>query len=102
MLEKQIYLNLLLYYVRLISCYVMIVVVCTSRLLLAFDSDGAGMKAVERAAEILLPLSLDVKVIQIPGGKDPDELYSTGGREAASSSARWGSSVRNSSTAHSI
>ena len=54
----------------------------TSRLLLAFDSDGAGMKAVERAAEILLPLSLDVKVIQIPGGKDPDELYSTGGREA--------------------
>ena len=54
----------------------------TSRLMLAFDADGAGMKAVERAAEILLPLSMDVKVISIPGGKDPDELYSTGGREA--------------------
>ena len=54
----------------------------TSRLLLAFDADGAGMKAVERAAEILLPLSMDVKVISIPGGKDPDELYSTGGKEA--------------------
>ncbi|MBR7104191.1 MAG: DNA primase [Lentisphaeria bacterium] len=54
----------------------------TSRLLLAFDADGAGMKAVERAAEILLPLSMDVKVIHIPGGKDPDELYSSGGREA--------------------
>jgi DNA primase len=40
------------------------------------------MKAVERAAEILLPLSMDVKVISIPGGKDPDELYSTGGKEA--------------------
>ena len=54
----------------------------TSRLLLAFDADGAGMKAVERAAEILLPLSMDVKVISIPDGKDPDELYSTGGKEA--------------------
>ena len=54
----------------------------TSRLMLAFDADGAGMKAVERAAEILLPLSMDVKVISIPGGKDPDELYSTGGKEA--------------------
>ena len=54
----------------------------TSRLMLAFDADGAGMKAVERAAEILLPLSMDVKVISIPGGKDPDELYSSGGREA--------------------
>ncbi|MBQ7207412.1 MAG: DNA primase [Lentisphaeria bacterium] len=54
----------------------------TSRLLLAFDSDGAGQKAVERAAEILLPLSMDVRVISIPGGKDPDELFSTGGAEA--------------------
>jgi DNA primase len=54
----------------------------TSRLLLAFDSDGAGQKAVERAAEILLPLSMDVKVIAIPGGKDPDELFSTGGAGA--------------------
>ena len=36
----------------------------------------------ERAAEILLPLSMDVKVIRIPGGKDPDELYASGGREA--------------------
>ena len=54
----------------------------TSRIVLAFDADGAGQKAVERAAEILLPLSIDVKVMQIPGGKDPDELYSTGGSEA--------------------
>ena len=54
----------------------------TSRLLLSFDADSAGVKAVERAAEILLPLSMDVKVIRIPGGKDPDEVFSTGGREA--------------------
>ena len=51
-------------------------------LILAFDADGAGKKAVLRAAEILLPLSVDLRVLQIPGGKDPDELFSNGGREA--------------------
>ncbi|MBE6356455.1 MAG: DNA primase [Lentisphaerae bacterium] len=51
-------------------------------LILAFDADGAGKKAVLRAAEILLPLSVDLKVLQIPGGKDPDELFANGGAEA--------------------
>ena len=54
----------------------------TNHIALAFDSDSAGRKAVLRAAEILLPLSIEVKVIRIPGGKDPDELYSSGGAEA--------------------
>ncbi|MBR2373193.1 MAG: DNA primase [Lentisphaeria bacterium] len=49
---------------------------------LAFDSDGAGQKAFLRAAEYILPLSLSMRMIRIPGGKDPDELYSHGGREA--------------------
>lgn len=51
-------------------------------LILAFDADNAGRKAVLRAAEILLPLSVDLRVLQIPGGKDPDELFSHGGRSA--------------------
>jgi DNA primase len=51
-------------------------------LILAFDADGAGKKAVLRAAEILLPLSVDLRVLQIPGGKDPDELFSHGGKDA--------------------
>ena len=51
-------------------------------LILAFDADGAGQKAVLRAAEILLPLSVELKVLRIPGGKDPDELFSHGGRDA--------------------
>ena len=49
---------------------------------LAFDSDGAGQKAFLRALEYLLPLSVTVNMIPIPGGKDPDELYSNGGAEA--------------------
>lgn len=54
----------------------------TNHIVLAFDSDGAGQKAVLRAAEILLPLSMELKVIRIPGGKDPDELFASGGAEA--------------------
>ncbi|MBR7130469.1 MAG: DNA primase [Lentisphaeria bacterium] len=54
----------------------------TSNIILAFDADGAGRKAVLRAAEILLPLSVDLKVLQIPGGKDPDELFANGGEHA--------------------
>ncbi len=54
----------------------------TDRMVLAFDSDGAGQKAVLRAAEILLPLGVELKVMRIPGGKDPDELYRTSGPEA--------------------
>lgn len=54
----------------------------SNNLILAFDADSAGKKAVLRAAEILLPLSVDLKVLQIPGGKDPDELFAHGGAEA--------------------
>lgn len=49
---------------------------------LAFDSDGAGQKAFLRALEYTLPLSLSMRMIRIPGGKDPDELYTNGGAEA--------------------
>ncbi len=54
----------------------------TSRIFLAFDADAAGQKAILRAVELLLPLSMEIKVIRIPGGKDPDELFSHGGAEA--------------------
>ncbi len=57
----------------------------TNRIFLAFDADGAGQKAVLRAAEILLPLSMEINVIRIPGGKDPDELFAQGGTEAVAS-----------------
>ena len=53
-----------------------------SRVFLAFDADSAGQKAILRAVEILLPLSMEVRVIRIPGGKDPDELFRNGGASA--------------------
>lgn len=57
------------------------------RVYLSFDSDAAGMKAVERGAETLNQIAegvgLNLRVIRIPGGKDPDEcLRSEGGQEA--------------------
>lgn len=50
--------------------------------LLAFDADGAGQEAIRKALLLLLPLELDVKVLRIPGGKDPDELFRSGGPDA--------------------
>ncbi len=52
------------------------------RIYLCFDSDSAGLKAAVRAFEILLPLEFEIKVISLPGGKDPDELLHTAGPEA--------------------
>jgi len=48
---------------------------------LCFDADNAGQKAAVRALEILLPLEFEVKVIALPGGKDPDELLKNSGPE---------------------
>lgn len=41
---------------------------------LCFDADSAGQKALRKTAEILLRDSLDVQVVILPAGKDPDEL----------------------------
>lgn len=49
----------------------------SKRVYLAFDSDAAGMKAVERGGETLNQtaegVGIELRVIRIPGGKDPDE-----------------------------
>ncbi len=57
------------------------------RVQLAFDADQAGQKAVRSALELLLPLEFEVGVIRIPGGKDPDELFRSGGAEAVVAAA---------------
>ena len=54
----------------------------TNTFCFAFDSDSAGREAMRHAVEVCLPLSVDMKVIRIPGGKDPDELYKNGGADA--------------------
>lgn len=64
-----------------------------NRIFLAFDADPAGQKAILRAAEMLLPLSVEIRVIRIPGGKDPDELFRNGGpgavAEAVEAAVSW-------------
>jgi DNA primase len=46
----------------------------TSNLLLAFDADVAGEGATRRGIELALQEELNLRIIRIPEGKDPDEL----------------------------
>jgi DNA primase len=43
-------------------------------IILAFDSDAAGRKAAMRSAGIALSLGMDVKIADLPEGKDPADL----------------------------
>ena len=54
----------------------------TKEIVIAYDSDGAGQKAAQRAIELLAPLDIRVKVLQIPGAKDPDEFIQSRGPQA--------------------
>ncbi|HEX5429511.1 MAG TPA: DNA primase [Patescibacteria group bacterium] len=47
-------------------------------LVFAFDADAAGSAATRRALEIALSLSFNVKVVDLGGAKDPDELIRRG------------------------
>jgi len=52
-----------------------------SGVVLCYDTDGAGVKATERALEIFDGLPLRVKVLSLPDGKDPDEYIKKYGAE---------------------
>ena len=54
----------------------------TNQVVIAYDSDSAGQKAAQRAISILQPLDIKVKVIQLPGAKDPDEFIQARGSQA--------------------
>lgn len=45
----------------------------TSNVVLAYDSDGAGQAATNKALRILADAGVDAKVIKMDGAKDPDE-----------------------------
>ncbi|MDR2529241.1 MAG: DNA primase [Synergistaceae bacterium] len=54
----------------------------TDRCYICYDNDAAGQEATLRGMYILQNLGLDVHVISLPSGKDPDELLrSEGGKE---------------------
>lgn len=44
------------------------------KVVLVFDGDAAGHKAADRAVEVLLTSEIDVAVVILPEGKDPDEM----------------------------
>jgi DNA primase len=46
----------------------------SSRVVLALDSDRAGIAAVKRAASLMLHRNMDVKVARMEGGKDPADI----------------------------
>lgn len=53
-----------------------------SRVVLIFDSDRAGEAATERGIEVLLRQGLDVSVLRLPDGEDPDTFVRRyGGKE---------------------
>lgn len=54
----------------------------SDNLILSFDADDAGAKAAKRSAEIALNLGMDVKVVSIPGAKDPAEFLKDEGKDA--------------------
>ena len=53
----------------------------TKEIVLTIDADAAGQKAVRRAGEILKDTGLNVRVIVVPDGKDPDEYIKKNGPE---------------------
>lgn len=46
----------------------------SQKIVIGYDSDGAGQAATIRGLEILQNLGCDVRVLQIEGAKDPDEF----------------------------
>ncbi len=60
---------------RLLSRY-------TNEVIIAYDSDGAGLKASQRAIGILEKLDIKVRVLRMSGAKDPDEFIRAKGPEA--------------------
>lgn len=59
---------------RIIKRYASEAVIC-------YDSDEAGQKATQRAIPILKDVGLRVKVVTVPGGKDPDEFMRNYGKD---------------------
>lgn len=52
------------------------------KVVLCFDGDSAGIKATLRSIEILVKEGLDVFVMIIPNGQDPDEYVNQYGKDA--------------------
>lgn len=54
----------------------------TPKVTLLYDGDKAGVKAALRGVDIILEQGLDVKVVVLPDGEDPDSFVSASGAQA--------------------
>lgn len=54
----------------------------TGQIILNFDPDPAGTRSTEKYISVLLAEGMRVKVLEIPGGLDPDEFIQQNGVEA--------------------
>jgi len=54
----------------------------TNNVVIAFDSDGAGVKAAQRAIKLFENTGINVKVLRMTGAKDPDEFIKKRGPDA--------------------
>lgn len=54
----------------------------SDRVVLCFDGDSAGKKATLRSIEILVNAGLEVYIVTIPNGHDPDEYVNAFGKES--------------------
>ncbi len=52
------------------------------KVVIAYDSDSAGVKAAQRAIGLLEPAGLSVRVLKMEGAKDPDEFIKFKGPDA--------------------
>ncbi|HBC96031.1 MAG TPA: DNA primase [Clostridium sp.] len=51
------------------------------KVIISYDADTAGQMATVRGMDILKKVGMEVEVLQIPDGKDPDEFVRDNGRE---------------------
>ena len=49
----------------------------TQKIVLALDADAAGIKATKKAIEVLRPQGVEIEVLPLPAGSDPDNLASS-------------------------
>jgi DNA primase len=54
----------------------------TRRIIVNYDPDTAGQTATERSLALLLEKDCDVRVLELPGGQDPDTFLRNHGAEA--------------------
>lgn len=53
-----------------------------NKVIISYDADVAGQTATLRGLEVLRHSGLDVKVLKVPQGKDPDEFVKNNGKDA--------------------